>query len=425
MDDAEENGHADAIRGMGAITEGSSGFRRRMAGELTGMHEVTSGSSGYRRRMAGQRTGMHEVDSASSDTSGGSNRSGSSAFRRRKAEEAQELFDEQNWRGRMKEEGEALEAGIAANRDKTDKKIGDLEDSLAWAWERLTELLDDKDTYVRWTPDVDEDAFLCVFKEDTTTTVLVNGGDCFVDGVIKSPSGGANDWRSDTEVTADSAGVIFMKYVISTDTWTGPTFEDARQTPDDDIRYFYLCEVEYDPADPPDAAKIASIKPLHRGDIHYSSAGAIGDWSFKVKNVTGNSSAGTVDVVGGRVSVFNTVTDVAGVTDLDHDGGLEYIALRATFTKSTQAYAYAIVAIASTDGSAKNPPDNVANDGSTAVYYYPLARLDHTGTVSVIAQYHQMGDIYDQRLPDWDTDDAVVQVDSSIWKINDCLAYTS
>jgi hypothetical protein len=253
-----------------------------------------------------------------------------------------------------------------------------------------------------------------VFKADTTTTVVVNSGDCYVDGVAAT----SGDHLTDTEVSAGSSGVIFMKYVISTDTWTGPTFASARQTHYDDIRYFYLCEL----ADEGDDE--ISIKPLHRGDIHYSSAGAIGDWSFKVKNVTGNSSAGTVDVVGGRVSVFNTVTDVAGVTDLDHDGGLEYIALRATFTKSTQAYAYAIVAIASTDGSAKNPPDNVANDGSTAVYYYPLARLDHTGTVSVIAQYHQMGDIYDQRLPDWDTDDAVLQVDG-VWKINNCLAYTS
>jgi hypothetical protein len=269
MDDAEENarGHADAIRAMGMQAGGRLPTNSGVPiGTVSEAGDGRSGSSGYRRRMAGERTGMHEVDSASSDTSGGSNRSGSSAFRRRKAEEAQELFDEQNWRGRMKEEGEALEADIAANRDKTDKKIGDLEDGLAFAWEVIADLIDQQGrTYVRWTPDVDEDAFLCVFKEDTTTTVVVNSGDCYVDGVAAT----SGDHLTDTEVSAGSSGVIFMKYVISTDTWTGPTFASARQTPDDDIRYFYLCEL----ADEGDDE--ISIKPLHRGDIHFfTSAGA-------------------------------------------------------------------------------------------------------------------------------------------------------
>jgi hypothetical protein len=305
MDDAED--HAEAIREMWMqevhINEDGGGDGNDYA------FDPGEKSSGYRRRMAGERTGMHEVDGATSGTSGGSNRSGSSAYRRRMAEEADEENKEQIWRDQMEEQGEALEAGIKGNQDLTVERFNRVDEALAGALARLEEIEVKGEPFVRWTPDVEEDAFLCVFPGDTdgSDSVLVNHGDCYVDGVVATGT-----HTTDTTLTAGS-GVIYMKYVISTDIWEGPTYGEGRLDHADDIRYFYLCELVDEGGD------VFSIKPLHRGDIHFffffsgGDADSVNDITpFFATFASGSGQVQAWTATGHNGSLGGNTTDVNG-----------------------------------------------------------------------------------------------------------------
>lgn len=398
MDDAED--HAEAIREMWMqevhMNEDGGGGGNDYA------FDPSEKSSGYRRRMAGERTGMHEVDRDTNRGTGPGTRSGSSAYRRRMAEEADEENKEQIWRDQMEEQGEALEAGIKGNQDLVDKKIDLLTENLFKAWEVITELREKGEPFVRWTPDVEEDAFLCVYPGDTdgSTTVLVNNGDCYVDGVAVT----TGDHLTDTTLPAES-GVIYMKYVISTNIWTGPTFASNREDEEDDIRYFYLAEMEFD-----DGA-IAGIKPLHRGDIHFFTSGSSehehdeDDWSFKVKVNASDSSK--VDVTAGNAYIFNDSLSIAADSV---SSGNTYIVLRVPYEVTTQTFGTAT--IESVSALAQNYTS----------WDYVLATMSG----GEVEKYHQMGDIYDKRLPYFDTTGGVIQVDSGgDWTFSDCLSYTS
>ena len=280
----------DQRAGVDEVSDNSSGYRKRMAGQREGsMHEVSENSSGYRKRMAGQREGsMHEVSE------------NSSGYRKRKAAEANAGWQDANPVFKMN-------IGAALEKAALDKKVEDI-GKVAGEALRLAEALDLKDNNGdvkgQWQADIEYDSFFCTFVEDSGTQVSVTAGSCYLDDVKTSVAA--------ETVNTTGNGYIYVKLTISTATWHFPYFDTTEPTATDDIKYWVLADVTHD------ADGLEEITPRHTGDIRYWTTSDTAEYATDSGTVSGIEpfwAERSTSLSGGAAMRFKEVSFDVGAAD--------------------------------------------------------------------------------------------------------------